>query len=247
MAIALTLLVGELDVTVYGDSALGGSAAGLGLNATGDMLMVFSYLLTIMLLGSDEDSGLQVMLDRWSGMLGLPTGNGIRRNSSSTYKNSNANLTHSSTANANAPPSSSSLSSSPMHDQKFEAKTAVLKQQPDYSASSSLASTPLNQSMNALPTTSSSAAAASNSSLNNMRNPSNSSATAAPFLPVINSSPQKRAAAANDYICKAMAIYAYDANPEDPHEISFKKGDLLEITDNKVIEIVGSFLSLNPC
>lgn len=32
---------------------------------------------------------------------------------------------------------------------------------------------------------------------------------------------------------KARALYAYEANPKDPHEISFPKGQIMEILDNK--------------
>ncbi|KAK4701256.1 SHO1 osmosensor, partial [Phenoliferia sp. Uapishka_3] len=35
-----------------------------------------------------------------------------------------------------------------------------------------------------------------------------------------------------DYILKAKALYSYSASPDDPNEISFTKGDVLDIIDN---------------
>jgi len=36
-----------------------------------------------------------------------------------------------------------------------------------------------------------------------------------------------------EYAFRAMALYAYEANQEDPNELSFAKGDTLDIVDNK--------------
>jgi len=36
-----------------------------------------------------------------------------------------------------------------------------------------------------------------------------------------------------DYAYKARALYSYEANPEDSNELSFTKGDVLDIVDNK--------------
>ncbi|KAI5475032.1 SHO1 osmosensor [Pseudohyphozyma bogoriensis] len=35
-----------------------------------------------------------------------------------------------------------------------------------------------------------------------------------------------------EYIVKAKALYSYSASPDDPNEISFTKGDILDIVDN---------------
>ncbi|KAF9913985.1 Transmembrane osmosensor, partial [Lobosporangium transversale] len=40
-------------------------------------------------------------------------------------------------------------------------------------------------------------------------------------------------APAADYAYKARALYSYDANPEDSNELSFVKGEVLDIVDNK--------------
>ncbi|KAG0357438.1 Transmembrane osmosensor, partial [Gamsiella multidivaricata] len=40
-------------------------------------------------------------------------------------------------------------------------------------------------------------------------------------------------APASNYAYKARALYSYDANPEDSNELSFAKGEILDIVDNK--------------
>ncbi|WVQ63040.1 uncharacterized protein L199_001191 [Kwoniella botswanensis] len=54
--------------------------------------------------------------------------------------------------------------------------------------------------------------------------------------------PQKASSARNDYASpggeepeykhRAKAMYAYSASPDDPNEVSFAKGDILEVLDN---------------
>ena len=46
-------------------------------------------------------------------------------------------------------------------------------------------------------------------------------------------SPQLDSATANGVELKARALFNYSANPEDPSELSFNKGDILDIIDNK--------------
>ncbi|KAJ3095235.1 Transmembrane osmosensor [Phlyctochytrium planicorne] len=43
----------------------------------------------------------------------------------------------------------------------------------------------------------------------------------------------EQAPAAVPFVCKAKALYNYNASADDPKEISFSKGDILEILDNK--------------
>lgn len=40
-------------------------------------------------------------------------------------------------------------------------------------------------------------------------------------------------APSQDYAYKARALYSYEANPEDSNELSFVKGEVLDIVDNK--------------
>ncbi|ORY83221.1 hypothetical protein BCR37DRAFT_346388 [Protomyces lactucae-debilis] len=46
-----------------------------------------------------------------------------------------------------------------------------------------------------------------------------------------NTTPQTQVSAPIGFDYRARAIYAYEANPEDPNEISFAKGEILEIAD----------------
>ena len=39
--------------------------------------------------------------------------------------------------------------------------------------------------------------------------------------------------AAAPVLCRAKALFSYQANPEDPTEISFTKGDVLDVLENK--------------
>jgi SHO1 osmosensor len=49
--------------------------------------------------------------------------------------------------------------------------------------------------------------------------------------PGIGNDPEQGGPGAN-YAYKARALYAYKASPDDPAEISFAKGEILDIVDN---------------
>lgn len=38
--------------------------------------------------------------------------------------------------------------------------------------------------------------------------------------------------AGGEYVCKARALYAYTASPDEPADISFAEGEILGIVDN---------------
>jgi SHO1 osmosensor len=204
LAVGFSSLISSLNDNIYITSS-----AGSALLAAGAIFLSVAFGLFILILGSDENSGIHNAFNQLGSILNLNPPMASRQ----SY--------HENKGNRFQP-----TFQSPPQQQAYQPQphASVVPQLPIVMSPNRTNTQSINNNNNFQ-----SSAIPLNISTINSSGVVSSIATP----PATNISTPVTTTIKTDVIIKAKALYEYTANKEDPHEISFAKGEILEILDNK--------------